>query len=32
MQPEYLSYVEQDATLFEAVAPVLPALRSLSAE
>lgn len=32
MQPEYLSYVEQDATLFEVVAPVLPALRSLSAE
>ena len=32
MQPEYLSYVEQDATLLEAVAPVLPALRSLSAE
>jgi len=32
MEPEYFSYVERDAKLFEAVAPALPALRSLSAE
>lgn len=32
MEPEYFSYVERDAKLLEAVAPVLPALRSLSAE
>ena len=32
MSPEYFSYVERDAKLLEAVAPVLPALRSLSAE
>jgi len=32
MEPEYLSYVERDLKLFEAVAPALPTLRSLSAE
>ncbi len=32
MEPEYFSYVEQDKKLLEIVAPVLPALRSLSAE
>lgn len=32
MEPEYFNYVKQDAKLFETVEPVLPALRSLSAE
>lgn len=32
MEPEYFSYVERDAHLHEVIAPVLPALRSLSAE
>lgn len=32
MEPEYFNYVKQDVKLLEAVEPVLPALRSLSAE
>lgn len=32
MEPEYFSYVERDAKVLETVAPVLSALRSLSAE
>jgi hypothetical protein len=32
VEPEYFSYVERDTKLLNVVAPVLPALRSLSAE
>lgn len=32
MQPEYFSYVERDRQLSELIAPVLPGLRSLTAE
>jgi hypothetical protein len=32
VEPEYFSYVERDSKLLNVVAPVLPALRSLSAE
>lgn len=32
MEPEYFSYVEQDPSLHELLAPALPALRTLTAE